>query len=198
MTENTTRRLGSALALGAALLAGGAAQAQVFTPGFMAPASSGDVGGYVSETGGGTAIEAIWRQRRASWDLGLRGGFVDLGNGALTVGAELRAPLHVQTEPIALAFTAAGQGVFGDANAIGFNAGITAGHTFVPGTFTLTPYLHPKIALAKALEGGGHFNADAQADLGVDLGFQPNLSLRFNVGLADASPDWGIGLAWRR
>jgi hypothetical protein len=198
MTERTTRRLVSALALGAALVTADAARAQVFTPGFMAPASSGDVGGYVSETGGGTAIEAIWRQRAASYDLGLRGGFVDLGSGAFTVGAELRAPIHAQTDPIALAFTAAGQGVFGDVSAIGFNAGITAGHTFVPGTFTFTPYLHPKIALARSLEGGHEFNADAQADLGVDFGFQPNLSLRFNVGLASASPDWGIGLAWRR
>jgi hypothetical protein len=190
--------LSSSFALTAALAAAPAASAQVFTPTFMGPASSGDVGGYVSDAVGGTAIEGIWRQRRASYDVGLRAGFIDVGDGALTVGAELRSPLHVQSEPISLALTAGAQGVFGDGNAIGIQGGITAGHTFVPGTFTLSPYVHPRIALARSLADGADFDADVLADLGIDLGFQPNLAVRFNVGLSSHGPDWGLGLAFRR
>jgi hypothetical protein len=198
MTQNNVRRLGTSLALAAALAAGHGAHAQVFTPSFMGPTSSGDVGVYVSD-GAGTAIEGIWRQRsRSGYDLGLRAGFMDVGDGALTVGGELRKPLQVEGSPIALAVTGSAQGVFGDGNAIGLAAGLTAGHTFVPGTFTVTPYLHPRIALAKSLEGSSDFKADALVDLGLDFGVQPNLAVRLSLGLSSASPDWGIGLAWRR
>ena len=198
MKSTSIRRLGPAFALAAALLGGRTAAAQVFTPTFMGPASSGDVGVYVSDAGPGTAIEGIWRQRSRSYDIGLRGGFVDAGDGALSLGVEVRNPLHLQTEPVALAFTAGAQALVGDGSALGFQAGLSAGHTFVPGTFTLSPYLHPRIAVARSLKGGDGFDADVLADLGVDFGFQPNLSLRLNVGLADSSPDWGIGLAFRR
>ncbi|HET6763175.1 MAG TPA: hypothetical protein VFH27_05870 [Longimicrobiaceae bacterium] len=190
--------LTSSFALAAAMATGSAASAQVFTPTFMGPASSGDVGVYVSEAAGGTAIEGIWRQRASSYDLGLRAGFIDAGDGALSVGAEIRSPLHVQSEPISLALTAGAQGVFGGGNAIGIQGGITAGHTFVPGPFTLSPYVHPRIALSRPLGDGGDFGAHVLADLGVDLGFQPNLAVRFNVGLSSHGPDWGLGLAFRR
>jgi len=190
--------LSSAIALAASMATASAASAQVFTPTFMGPASSGDVGVYVSDAVGGTAIEGIWRQRAGSYDLGLRAGFIDAGDGALSVGAELRSPLHVQSEPISLALTAGAQGVFGDGNAIGVQGGITAGHTFVPGAFTLSPYVHPRIALTRPLADGADFGADVLADLGVDLGFQPNLSVRLNVGLSSHGPDWGLGLAFRR
>ncbi|MDB4948149.1 MAG: hypothetical protein JWM27_798 [Gemmatimonadetes bacterium] len=198
MTQTNVRRLGSSLALAAALLAGRAAHAQVFTPSFMGPTSSGDVGLYVSD-GAGTAIEGIWRQRsRSGYDLGLRGGFIDVGSGAATVGVELRKPLAVQGAPVALALTGSAQGVLGDQSALGFAAGLTVGHTFVPGTFTVSPYLHPRIALSRSLDHSDKLGADALVDLGLDFGLQPNLSVRLGLGLSSASPDWGIGLAWRR
>jgi hypothetical protein len=189
--------MSAVFALAASLAASGAG-AQVFTPTFMAPAPSSDLGVYVSGVGGGTAVEGIWRTRSRSFDVGLRGGFVDAGSGMLSVGAELRNQIPLQGAPIGLAFTAGAQALVGDGSAVGFQAGLTAGHTFAAPQVTVTPYLHPRIAAARGLGHGSRFEADVLADLGVDLGFQPNLSLRLNVGLANAGPDWGIGLAFRR
>jgi hypothetical protein len=199
MIRIRARILAAPLALAGALAFAGAARAQVFTPTFMGPGSSSDLGVYVSDVNGGTAVEGIWRQRSSSYDVGLRGGFVDVGDdNALTLGAELRNPIALQGAPIGLAFTAGAQLVIGGGSAVGVQAGLTGGHTFAVPSVTLTPYLHPRIALARALENGSDLEVDVLADLGLDLGFQPNLSVRLNVGLADAGPNWGIGVALRR
>lgn len=176
-----------------------AARAQIFTPTFMSPYRSNDLGVYVSE-GLGTGIEAIWRRSGASgFDLGLRGGFVDAGDGAFTAGIELRNPLNLGTAPLDLAFTAGGQGVFGDFTALGAQAGVSVGGRLpIEGGVTVAPYIHPRVAFSKFTEPETEGQVDVLADLGVDLGFQPNLSLRFDVGLGHDAPDWGIGLAWRR
>lgn len=171
-------------------------QAQVFTPTFMAPRPAGDVGIYVSDGPGDFSIEGIWRQHFGGYDLGFRGGVASADDAALLVGAELRNPLQLTGAPISLAFTAGLQAVIGDRTGAGFQAGLTAGHTFVPGNFSITPYLHPRIGLVSRPERDG-LDANILADVGFDFDFQPNLSFRIGLGLANETASWGIGLAWR-
>lgn len=196
-------RVAAGLALAAALTAA-PAQAQVFTTPFQSPIPSSDVGIYVSNLGGG-AVEGIWRRpSRGGSDLGIRAGFADLGDGALTVGIEARNPVVLAGAPIGLAFTAAGQGVIGDGTTLlGGQVGFTAGQRIPAGTFTVTPYIHPRLALLTNLagndgvEGDDEFELDVLADFGADLDFANGISLRLDFNLADGA-NWGVGLAWRQ
>lgn len=189
MKMTTFRRflVGAALSFGA--LQASAAQAQVFTPTFQSPAMTNDLGVYVSDLSD-LAVEGIWR----GGPLGLRVGIVDADESLLSIGGELRQPIAAAV-PLGLAFTAGAQGLFGDTNAFGVQAGLTAGHTFQAPGFTITPYLHPRIGLVDDL-GPDDFEVKALADLGADVGIYPNLIARVDVNLGDGA-NWGIGLAWR-
>ncbi len=169
------------------------ARAQVFTPTFQAPYTSSDIGVYVSDAGSELGIEGILRRSMGSYDLGLRLGFAD---DAVLLGADVRNPLSIAgTAPLGIALTLGGQGALGDANIFGAQAGLSVGYAFRSPGLTVTPYIHPRAVLLfgdVADEG-----LDAQADVGVDVGFAPNLVFRFGANLGDGA-DWGIGLALRR
>lgn len=185
-------------ALAAALsLAPGAASAQVFTPTFLAPRPGSSVGIYLSDSPGDLAVEGILRSSFGGFDLGVRGGIVDLGGAQLTLGGELRNPLRLGTAPVDMAFTAGIQGIFGDADLLGLQGGLSIGHTFVPGDFTFTPYIHPRLGLVDRVGPDDDLEADLLADLGLDFEFRSGISLRIGIGLEDVGSDWGIGLSWR-
>lgn len=184
-------------AAGSALLAAEEAAAQVFTPTFLAPRSSSDVGVYLSSAPGDLALEGIWRRGSGRYDVGLRVGIAEIQDElSLLVGGELRSPIAAGTAPLDLALTGGIQGVFGGREGVGVQAGVSLGHTFAPGGLTVTPYLHPRVGLVNGLGNLDDFDLDLLADLGVDVGFNPNLILR--VGL-DFQPGGGIGigLAWK-
>jgi hypothetical protein len=182
-------------ALGLAAVSAGAAQAQVFTPTYMSPRLSNDIGVYVGDSpmGGDLAVEGIWR----GGPLGLRVGFADGIDDALLVGAEFRNPVDLAAAPLSLAFTAGIQAAIADDNALGFQAGLTAGHTFMSPGMAFTPYIHPRIAFVNGFGGDDELDLEVLADVGFDLGLSPNLILRFGANLGDGA-DWGFGLAWRR
>lgn len=192
-----SRPVRATLALAASLLLAEGAEAQVFTPTYMSPVPSSDVGIYVADAPapGDLGVEGIWR----SGPLGLRVGYLDTGGGAATLGAELKSPLALAGAPIRVAFAAGAQALLGDGDAVGLHGGLTLGHTFVPqgAGFTLTPYLFPRIALVD-WEGGDGFESDLLAELGFEAGFAPNLTFRFGAELGGEGPDWGVGFAWRR
>lgn len=169
------------------------AAAQVFTPTYMSPRMSDDLGVYLSDGPGDLAIEGVLRRGA----LGVRAGFADVGDGALLIGGEYRNRLRV-TIPLEVAFTAGAQGVLGDADAVGVQAGLTAGHSFIPrGTSsTFTPYIHPRIALKDGFGADDDLDLDLLADIGFDLAFAGSLILRVGVNLGDGA-DFGVGLAWR-
>jgi hypothetical protein len=170
------------------------AQAQVFTPTFQSPRLLNDVGVYLSDGPGDLAIEGVWR----GGPLGLRVGFVDAAGGLLSVGGELRNPLAVANAPLGLAFTAAAQGLIGgDNNAVGLQAGLSAGYTFRPQGAALTPYIHPRIGIVNGLIGDD-FELEALADIGIDAEFANNLIFRFGASLDDIGSSWGVGLSVRR
>lgn len=197
MTKTSWLVAGAALAL---TLSAPRASAQVYSPTFMAPAQSSELGVYLMDIeGGDIGVEGIWRRNLGSFDLGLRGGFYDFeSDGAATVGVELRNPLAVRDLPLSLAFTAGAQAIFVDEAAIGLQAGLSAGHTFAPGGATVTPYIHPRLALVDGWGGNDDgFDLEVLADLGVDVDLSGGLSVRFGANLGEGA-DWGLGLSWRR
>ena len=195
--------LAAGLALGASLIAG-TAGAQVFSPPFQSPVPSSDFGVYVSDVGE-PAVEGIWRRpSRGGSDIGIRAGFADVGDGALMLGLETRNPVVLAGAPIGLAFTAAGQGIIGEGTSLlGGQVGFTAGQRLDAGAFSITPYIHPRLALVAdlsddddAVDDDNEVDLDVRADIGADLDFASGVSLRLDFNLADGAT-WGIGLAWR-
>lgn len=175
------------------------ASAQVFTPTYQAPRSSSDVGIYLADGPGDFSLEGILRRGFGGYDLGLRAGIADTPDLSVLLGADLRNPLTAGTAPIDLAFTAGVQGLIGDVTALGLQAGLSIGHTFLPagGGFTVTPYIHPRVALVDWGGPDDGFDAELLADLGFDFALRSGLLLRVGVSLSDPGADWGIGLAWR-
>jgi hypothetical protein len=168
------------------------ADAQVFTPSYQAPVVMNDIGVYLSDSPGELTLEGIWR----SGPLGLRLGYVDAEpEGLLSVGGELRVPL---TAPIDIAFTAGAQGLIGDNNALGLQAGLSLGQRFVNPGVAITPYIHPRVALIDGFAQDDDWRTELLAELGLDAEFSQNLILRLSVGLSDETPDVGVGLSWRR
>ncbi|HEX8390757.1 MAG TPA: hypothetical protein VF665_00250 [Longimicrobium sp.] len=181
-----------------------AARAQVFTPTYMSPVPRSDFGVYVHDWGpDALGVEGIWRRpSRGGSDLGLRAGYVDTGDGALTLGLEVRNPVVLAGAPIGLAFTAGAQGVVGDGTSIlGGQVGFTAGQPIPAGNFTVTPYIHPRLAIANDIIGDRNDEDDIQidvlADVGLDLEFTSGITFRFGANLGRGA-DWGLGFAWRQ
>lgn len=196
-------RIAAALALTAALSAG-TAQAQVYTPPFMSPTPTSDFGVYVSDLGN-VSIEGIWRRLSRGGDIGLRAGYADVGEGALLLGIELRNPVVLAGAPIGLAFTAGAQGLIGDDPRVGGQVGFVAGQAIPAGTFTVTPYIHPRLAVVASpgadddnglADDDDDVDLDVRADIGADFDFASSVSLRFDINLAEGA-SFGLGLAWR-
>jgi len=186
----------AALAAASLALSPRASSAQVFTPTYMAPRPSNDVGIYFDNIGD-FGLEGIIRRHYVGNDLGLRVGVVGGDASALMVGGELRSPLSLQTAPLDLALTAGVQAIFGDYDRIGFQGGLSIGHTFVTPGLTITPYIHPRLAFTDDVNDD--FNADVFADVGADFALAPNLVIRVGVPLDDkGGSNFGIGLAWHQ
>jgi len=186
-----------------AALFAGQAHAQVFSPPFMSPVPSSDVGVYLSDVGE-LAIEGIWRRpSRGGSDLGIRAGYADVNDGALMVGLEVRNPVVLAGAPIGLAFTAGGQALVGDGtSALGGQVGFTAGQALPAEGFTITPFIHPRLAVVADLDDDNaaeedDLDLDVRADLGADFTFASGIALRVDFNLADGA-SWGLGLAWRQ
>jgi hypothetical protein len=172
----------------------GAASAQVFTPTYTSPRLLNEMGIYLSDGPGDLGVEGIWR----GGPLGLRVGFVDAAGGLLSLGGEVRTPLPVTGAPLGLAFIAGAQGLIGDENAVGVQAGLTAGYTFRGTGAFFTPYMHPRVGMVGSLNGSSDMEFEVMADVGVDVEFWTNLIVRLGVSLDDVGANWGVGLAWRR
>ena len=172
------------------------AEAQVFTPTFMAPRQSSDIGLYLNDGPGEFSIEGILRRGFGAYDLGVRLGLADTEDLTILVGGELRHPV-AQTAPIDLAVTGHAQGAFGDASAAGFLLGLSLGYTFVAPGIAFTPYLHPRVGGVESFRGDD-FDLELLADLGFDLRFSQSLDVRLGITFEDEhGAEFGIGLAWR-
>ncbi|HWK88760.1 MAG TPA: hypothetical protein VNP72_02145 [Longimicrobium sp.] len=189
----------SAVVASALALQAGRAGAQVFTPTYMGPRPASDFGVYVADFGD-LAIEGIWRRISRGGDIGLRAGYADLGDGALLLGIEVRNPVTLAGSPIGLAFTAGAQGVLGDETALGGQVGFTAGQAIPTPNVVITPYIHPRLAVANRFitdAEDDEFGLEVLADLGVDLDFTNGIVFRVGANLG-AGADWGVGISWRQ
>ncbi len=191
-----------ALATASVLTLAGAAPgaAQVFTPTFMTPYPANEFGIYVNDGPGDLGLEAIFRRGRSGGDFGLRAGYADIGDGALTLGIEVRNPVVLAGAPIGLAFTAGAQALLGgDVAGLGGQVGFSIGQEFPAANFTVTPYIHPRLALLNDVgtEDDDEFEVDVLADLGVDIRFQNGVSFRV-AGNLGQGVDWGLGVSFRQ
>jgi hypothetical protein len=172
------------------------AEAQVFTPTFMAPRQSSDIGLYLSDGPGEFSIEGIMRRGFGAYDLGFRLGLADTEDLTVLVGGELRHPV-AQTAPIDLSVTGHAQGAFGDRSGLGVLLGLALGYTFTTPEIAFTPYLHPRVGGVESLYGDD-FDLELLADLGFDLRFSQSFDVRLGITFEDEhGAEFGVGLAWR-
>ena len=104
--------------------------------------------------------------------------------------------------PLDLLFTVGGHAYVGDGVVLEVPAGISVGRRFpLDGAFALTPFVHPRLALAYCNEcDAGDSETDLRIgfDLGVDFEISSRMSLRAALLLASDDVDAiGLGLAWR-
>jgi hypothetical protein len=189
----TAKKFVLPMALISALTVAEVAQAQVFTPTYTSPRLVNEMGINVSQYPADLSIEGLWR----GGPLGVRVGYANAAGGLLTLGGELRSPLDIGNAPMGLAFTAGAQGLIGDDSALGMQAGVSAGYTFMGTGVAFTPYLHPRVGLIND-RGMDDFEFRALADVGVDAEFYNNLLVRFGVNLGTVGAGWGVGVGWRR
>jgi hypothetical protein len=185
------RVAGLSMMLVAALLVGGTAQAQVFTPTYTSPRLTNDIGVYLNSGPGDLGLEGIWR----GGQLGLRVGYMDWRGGLISVGGEIRGPVMA---PLALAFTLSGQVLAGENTGFGAQGGLTAGHTFMAPGLAITPYIHPRIGVVQMPQANADTDIRVLADIGVDVEFANNMIFRLGAGLGNTPAALGLGLAVRR
>jgi hypothetical protein len=179
----------------AVLLSAREASAQVFTPSFMAPGLSSDVGVYLSDGPGSFSVEGIWRRTFGDYDLGLRGGVADTDELSVLFAAEYRNPLDAGA-PIDLSVTGAAQGVIGGRSGIGIVAGLSIGESFGGPDVMVTPYLHPRVGIVDGF-GARDFELELLADVGIDIRFSPELEFRLGIGIDNNATGFGVGFSWR-
>lgn len=191
------RSVGRTFLLAAPLLFGGAtvAESQVFTPTYMAPRSSSDVGIYLSDGPGEFAVEGIWRRMFGGYDLGFRAGLADLDDLGFLVGGEYRNPLALGA-PLDISVTGAVQALLGDLSSVGFLVGASVGHTFVSDELAFTPYIHPRVGPVQGFVSD-EFDLELLGDIGLDIAAGSRLDVRIGFGLETRGAEWGVGLAWR-
>lgn len=171
------------------------AEAQVFTPTYLSPVRSSDIGVYLNDGPGEFSVEGIWRSGFGEFDLGFRGGIADTDDLSVLIGADYRHPLAFGA-PVAIAATGVAQGVLGEVAGAGVMAGLSIGPTFDSPGLSFTPYVHPRVGLIRSL-GIEDWDLELLGDVGFDLRLS-RLDIRFGINFDDAGgADWGVGLAWR-
>lgn len=195
MTRKIVR---AAAVLGLLLGAAAPAAAQVFTPPFMSPAPRNEFGVYVSSLSD-LAIEGMWeRYGRAGSGMGLRAGYTNWGDGSLLVGLQVVNPVALAGAPIGLALTASGQAVLGGVNGGGGQVGFTAGGPIRSPDVTVTPYIHPRLAVVSwPTRVDEDLRVRVLADIGVDLDLASGMAIRIDANMGDGA-SIGVGVSFRQ
>jgi hypothetical protein len=182
------------------VLAAVPAGAQIFTPSYLAPRASSDVGIHLANgvaEGGGLAVEGIWRRGFGGYDLGLRTGVAEIRDAAaLLVGGDYRRPLALAAQPLIFAATGGAQAAIGRDSGFGVDVGLSIGSTFPLEGASITPYLHPRVALVSG-PVRDELRLRLLADAGFEFAIADGLLLRLALGFGGPTSDFGIGLAWR-
>ena len=211
MTRFRLPTLARAAAIAAAIaLPAADAAAQTFYPAFQpARTVQREYNFAIADGDGGTQFLFQWHEGLTSAS-GFRfdGGLIDPdGDGDVLVllgGTYLRQINNAGTElPLDLLFTVGGNAAVGDAVLLEVPVGISVGRRFpLDGTFALTPFVHPRLALQYCNECGEGGDSDTDLGIGVDIGVDFEISSRMSLRGAlllgsDDTDAIGLGLAWR-
>ncbi len=198
-------RSAAVAALTLSILAAPAA-AQWDSPTFFSPRAADDLGVYlIFPDPGDLGIVGIWRQT-GNIDLGVRAGFVDFGRDTgFLIGAELFGPVNIfpPGTPLRAAWMTGVGATFDGVTYLRIPLGLSLGATLASGSgFTLTPYIHPRVAFDVFSFDVGDDREETETelnvdvDLGADIGLGRSFILRFGATFGE-SDVVGIGLAWR-
>ena len=193
------------LALIALLLAPATAGAQsTGTPVFAAPYRAfraSEIGLSISDMNGGTGFEGFYKYGHQKWDIGFRGGFIDLDGGSnpLLLGADGRTRLvtHDQSFPLDGSLTVgAGAMLQDNFNVFQIPVGFSMGRRLdlEGSSVSFVPYFQPVATLVFG-------DADSDLLFSIGLGADIRLNPQFDLRVAGAVGDMdgvSISLAWLR
>jgi hypothetical protein len=188
------RRYLALFVLVSALLASEAAAQATGMPSFNAPYRAftrSEIGVVFSfPNGGGTGIEGVYRMSSGKFDIGFRGGFLDIGGGASTIlllGAEARQRVlsHTTDFPLDGALILGVGGWFSSGNSLLFvPVGLSLGRRIdLEGSqVSIIPYVQPTGTL---VAGSGTSDFLFTLGLGADFRLSPRFDARISAGLGD-------------
>jgi len=188
------RRYLALFVLVSALLASEAAAQATGMPSFNAPYRAftrSEIGVVFSfPNGGGTGIEGVYRMSSGKFDIGFRGGFLDVGGGASTIlllGAEARQRVlsHTTDFPLDGALILGVGGWFSSGNSLLFApVGLSLGRRIdLEGSqVSIIPYVQPTGTL---VAGSGVSDFLFTLGLGADFRLSPRFDARISAGLGD-------------
>jgi hypothetical protein len=175
------------------------------TPTFFAPAAHDDIGFYLIDAEfGDLGFMGIWRQS-GNLNFGLRGGMGGVeGNRTVLLGVEVYGPLVTPggSSVLAVSWLAGAGASFNGATWLRVPAGVSIGARIPGSGFTITPYVHPRLALDVVSRDRPNGDEDTdsefnlEADFGADLAFGTSWVARFGLTVGDVEA-FGIGLAYR-
>lgn len=193
------------LVLLAVLLAPASAAAQsTGTPVFAAPYRAftrSEVGLSLSDLNGGTGFEGFYKSGRQKWDLGFRGGFIDVngGNSIILLGVDGRTRVlsHDQSFPLDGSLTlGAGAMLQDNFNVFNVPVGFSMGRRvdLEGSSVSFVPYFQP---VANLIFGDADSELQFSIGLGADIRVDRNLDLRVSGAVGDMD-GVSISLAWLR
>jgi len=155
----------------------------------------------------GTTFVFQWREGvslrdQLSLDVGLASG--DAFDTQFLVGGQYAHQLATASAqvPFDFLFTAGVNGAFGDFSLLRIPVGVSLGRRFpLEGGLAITPYIHPRVALAICNDCVDNSNVNVEFDLGANFDFTPQFAMRFSLlftGSDYVSDDtaFGLSLAW--
>jgi len=181
------------------------AQAQSWeTPSFFSPRAGSEIGAYlISPDGGDLGLVGIWRQS-GSINLGLRGGFGGRsGDHTVLLGAEFFGPIVSpgNSQILAVSWLVGAGASFDGVTWLRVPVGLSIGAEIVGSNVTITPYVHPRVAVDvfSFERANGENTTDSElnidADFGADFAFSRWIA---RVGLTVGDRDVvGFGLSYR-
>lgn len=201
-----------AAALGSTTATAATADAQAWNyPSFQQPRITPREYNFAVADGGdaaGTSFVFQWREGVSLRDqLSLDVGLADPGGNADTqflIGGQYARQLMTSGSqaPFDLLFTAGVNGAFGDFSVVRLPVGVSLGRRFpLEGGLAITPYAHPRVALAFCGDCVDDSDVSLDFDLGANFEFTPQFALRFSLlftgsNYFDDDTAFGLSLAW--
>ena len=188
------RRYLALFLLGSALFASEMAAQATGMPSFNAPYrafSRSEIGVVISfPSGGGTAFEGAYRKSSGKFDIGFRGGILDIsgaGSTILMLGAEARQRVlsHTPDFPLDGALVLGVGGWFSSGNSVMFlPVGLSLGRRIdlEGSSVSIVPYVQPTGLL---VAGSGNSDFFFALGLGADFRLSPRFDARISAGLGD-------------